>query len=173
MPIAVATRSEVLTVLVRSNIGIVGSNPTQGMDVYVLLFYVCVVLCVGSGLATDWSLVQGVLPTVYRIKNLKKRPRSNKKAVEPQRKKINMISHNIIINRHLEVMTELKECWDKWLILRYTRHEELSAVQPQLTAIIAMRNHYWAQQTYENNMIHIFVSFFRHISIPISVGLNA
>jgi hypothetical protein len=29
-----------------------GSNPTQGMDVCVLLFCVSVVLCVGSGLAT-------------------------------------------------------------------------------------------------------------------------
>jgi hypothetical protein len=28
------------------------------------LFYVCVVLCVGSSLATGWSLVQGVLPSV-------------------------------------------------------------------------------------------------------------
>jgi hypothetical protein len=35
-------------------------------------------LCVGSGLATNWSPVQGVLPIVYRIMKLKKRPRSNK-----------------------------------------------------------------------------------------------
>jgi hypothetical protein len=34
------------------------------------------ILCVGTGLATGWSPVQGVLPTVYRIKKLKKRPRS-------------------------------------------------------------------------------------------------
>jgi hypothetical protein len=32
--------------------GIVGSNPTQGMDLRVRLFFVCVVLCVGNGLAT-------------------------------------------------------------------------------------------------------------------------
>jgi hypothetical protein len=42
------------------------------------LFCVCVVLCVGRGLATGLSPVQGVLPTVYRIKKLKKRPRFNK-----------------------------------------------------------------------------------------------
>jgi hypothetical protein len=41
------------------------------------VYSVCVVLCVGSDLATGWSPVQGVLPTVYRIKKLKKRPRSN------------------------------------------------------------------------------------------------
>jgi hypothetical protein len=33
----------------RPNAGIVGSNPTQGMDVFERLF--CVVLCVGSGFA--------------------------------------------------------------------------------------------------------------------------
>jgi hypothetical protein len=31
---------------------VMGSNPTRGMDVCVCLFCVCVVLCVGSGLAT-------------------------------------------------------------------------------------------------------------------------
>jgi hypothetical protein len=75
----VAARFEAL-----SNAGIVGSNHTQGMDVCVRLFCVCIVMSVGSGLATGWSPVQGVLPTVYRIKKLKKRPRSNKRTVEPQ-----------------------------------------------------------------------------------------
>jgi hypothetical protein len=32
----------------------------------------CVVLDIGRGLATGWSPVQGVLPTVYRIKKLKR-----------------------------------------------------------------------------------------------------
>jgi hypothetical protein len=40
------------------------------------LFCVCVILCVGSGLVTGWSLFQGVLPPVYRITKLKKQPRS-------------------------------------------------------------------------------------------------
>jgi hypothetical protein len=31
---------------------IVGSNPTRDIDVCVRLFYVCVIQCVGSGLAT-------------------------------------------------------------------------------------------------------------------------
>jgi hypothetical protein len=39
---------------------------------------VCVVLCVGTGLATGWSPAQEVLPTVYGIKKLKKWPRSEK-----------------------------------------------------------------------------------------------
>jgi hypothetical protein len=52
------------------------------MDVCLRLFCVCVVLCVGRGLATGWSPFEGVLPTVYRIKKLKKRPRSNRRAVE-------------------------------------------------------------------------------------------
>jgi hypothetical protein len=56
---------------VGSNTGNMGSNPTPGMDVCVRLFCVCVVLCVGSGLATGWSPVQGVPPTVYRLRNWK------------------------------------------------------------------------------------------------------
>jgi hypothetical protein len=38
---------------------------------YVRLFCVCVVLCVGSGLATSWSPIQGALPTVCRLRNWK------------------------------------------------------------------------------------------------------
>jgi hypothetical protein len=53
-----------LSSLARSNAGIVGSNPTQGMDVCVCVYSVCVVLCVGSGLAMGWSVVQRVLLTV-------------------------------------------------------------------------------------------------------------
>jgi hypothetical protein len=77
-PITVAARSKAWTVFARSNAGIMGSNLTQSMDVCIRLFSLCVVLCVGSGLTAGWSPVQGVLPTVYRIKKLEKRPRSNK-----------------------------------------------------------------------------------------------
>jgi hypothetical protein len=42
----------------------VSSNLTQGMDVNVRLFCVCVVLRIGSGLMKGSSLVQGVLPAV-------------------------------------------------------------------------------------------------------------
>jgi hypothetical protein len=48
----VTARSRALIVFARSNTGIVDSNPAQGMDVGVRLFCVCVVVCVGSGLAT-------------------------------------------------------------------------------------------------------------------------
>jgi hypothetical protein len=51
----VAAQSKGMNRVRRSNAGIVGSNPTQNMDVYVLLFCVCVVLCVGRCLATIWS----------------------------------------------------------------------------------------------------------------------
>jgi hypothetical protein len=59
LPIAVAVRSNAWTVFARSNIGIVVSNPTQGMDDSVRF-----ILCAGSGLATGWFPVEGVLPTV-------------------------------------------------------------------------------------------------------------
>jgi hypothetical protein len=38
-------------VFVRSSTRIVGSNATRGIDICMFLFGVCVVLCVGSGLA--------------------------------------------------------------------------------------------------------------------------
>jgi hypothetical protein len=50
-------------------------------------FILCVVLCVGRGLTTGWSSVQGVLLNMYRIQKLKRRPRPNK----------GLSSHNIII----------------------------------------------------------------------------
>jgi hypothetical protein len=74
-PITVAAPSMAWTVFASLYTEIVGSNPTQGMDIYVRLFGVCVVVCVGSGLAAGWSPVPWVLPTVYKIKKLQKRPR--------------------------------------------------------------------------------------------------
>jgi hypothetical protein len=41
-----------ITAAARSKVGIVGSNPTQGIDAVVRLFCVCVVMCLSSGLAT-------------------------------------------------------------------------------------------------------------------------
>jgi hypothetical protein len=76
LPITVAARSEAWTVFARSNTGVVGSSLTWGMDACVRLFCVCVILGVGSGLTTSWSPVQEVLPTVYRLRNWKKEPRS-------------------------------------------------------------------------------------------------
>jgi hypothetical protein len=57
-----------------------------------------VVLSVGSGLATGWSADQGVLPIVYRIKKLKRQPRSNKRAVEPETDKVSYI-YMALLNR--------------------------------------------------------------------------
>jgi hypothetical protein len=71
LPITVVARSKAWTVLARLNTGIVGSNPTRGMDVCVRLFCVCVLLCIRGLLATGWSSVQGALPTVCALRNCK------------------------------------------------------------------------------------------------------
>jgi hypothetical protein len=61
-----ATQSEAWNVFGLWNAAIVGSNPTQNMDVYIVFVHsIFVILCVGRDLATGWSSVQGVLPTVY------------------------------------------------------------------------------------------------------------
>jgi hypothetical protein len=60
----VTARSKSWTIFARSNTGIVGSNPTRGMDVCVYSVFV-----LGSGLATGWSPVQRVLPTALWLRN--------------------------------------------------------------------------------------------------------
>jgi hypothetical protein len=67
----VAARSKEQNVFARSNAGIMCSNPTRGMGICVCLFCICTALCVGSGLATDRSPVQGVLPAVCKIHNFR------------------------------------------------------------------------------------------------------
>jgi hypothetical protein len=76
--ITAAARSKTWTVFGRSNTGVVGSNPARGISACIYLFCICGILYVGIDLATDWSPIPGVLPTVYRIKELKKRRRPNK-----------------------------------------------------------------------------------------------
>jgi hypothetical protein len=49
----------------------------------VRLFCVCVVLCVGCGLAMGWSPVQGVLTTTYRITKTEKAAKAKQGAVKP------------------------------------------------------------------------------------------
>jgi hypothetical protein len=68
----VAVRCNAWTAFARPDVGIVGSNPTQVIDVCIMcvLFCVCVVLCVGKGLATGWSPVQRVLQTMYSLTEL-------------------------------------------------------------------------------------------------------
>jgi hypothetical protein len=62
-----------LNLLARSSTEFMGSNPTGGVDVCVYLFWVGVVLCVGSGHVTGSKYAQGNFPTVYRIKKKSKR----------------------------------------------------------------------------------------------------
>jgi hypothetical protein len=59
LPIAVATPSAAWNVFARSNTGIVGSNPTRGMDVRVYCVFV-----LSSSLPTGWSPIQKFLPTL-------------------------------------------------------------------------------------------------------------
>jgi hypothetical protein len=76
--ITVAARSKAWTVFARSNTGIVGSNPTRGMDVCVCLFCLFCPVCAGSSLAMRWSPSKESYWLCKKIKKLKKRSRSNK-----------------------------------------------------------------------------------------------
>jgi hypothetical protein len=65
-PITLAELSKTWTVFDHLNAGIVGWNPTRGINVYmyVYVYSMFVLSYVGRGLAMSWSLLQGVLPTV-------------------------------------------------------------------------------------------------------------
>jgi hypothetical protein len=52
---AVSSQYKAWPVSASPNAGVVASNPTRGMGVFVRSFCVCVVLRVGSGLAMGWS----------------------------------------------------------------------------------------------------------------------
>jgi hypothetical protein len=64
-PFTVAARSKAWNVFALSKAGIAGSDPTQGIDVCLCLFCVCI----GSGPETGWSPVRGVLPNVLGLRN--------------------------------------------------------------------------------------------------------
>jgi hypothetical protein len=66
MPVTVAEWCKAWTVFARSDAGTMRSNPTRGMDVCVCVYSVFVL---GIGLAMGWSLVQGILPNVLRLRN--------------------------------------------------------------------------------------------------------
>jgi hypothetical protein len=59
------------------------SNPTSGMDVCVRLFFVCAVLCAGSGLVTGQSAVQGALLIAKQDQETEKAAKAQQTAVEP------------------------------------------------------------------------------------------
>jgi hypothetical protein len=64
-PATAAALSKAWTVFGRSDSEIVGFSPTQGIDVWCAYeFILC--LCCRSGLATRWSIVQGVLQCVKK-----------------------------------------------------------------------------------------------------------
>jgi hypothetical protein len=68
-----------MNVVARSTTGIVGSNPTRGMDVCVGLFCVCAVLCAGSGLIS-----RPRSPTNYvKDEESEKTAKVQQRAVEP------------------------------------------------------------------------------------------
>jgi hypothetical protein len=61
--ITVTALSKAWNAFARPNAGIVGSKPIQ-CKMSLCVYFVFVLSCAGSGLATEWSTVQRVLPTV-------------------------------------------------------------------------------------------------------------
>jgi hypothetical protein len=76
--ITVAAQAKAWTIFARSNTGIMGSNPTQDMDVCVRLFCLHAVVCVQTAALQMADPPSGFLTTMYKIMKLKERPRPNK-----------------------------------------------------------------------------------------------
>jgi hypothetical protein len=84
LQITVSARSKAWTLLAHWNAGIVCSNPTQSMNVCVC-FSVFLLFCVGSVLATAWSLVRRVILTVKKYYyETEAEARAQQKTEEPQ-----------------------------------------------------------------------------------------
>jgi hypothetical protein len=109
MPATVAERSGACTVFARSESGIVGSNPTQCMDVSCVceFFCVCVVLCLDRGLTTSWSPVQGVLPSV-NDQETEKSALCSKKWEQRERKKLFNPSFVLLVYAQLDLSQNLQ-----------------------------------------------------------------
>jgi hypothetical protein len=75
-PITVAARSKAWTVFARLNPVIMGSKPTQDMDICVCVYTVFVFFVLAEALQRADPPVQSVLPVTCRINILKKRPRA-------------------------------------------------------------------------------------------------
>jgi hypothetical protein len=123
-PVTVAERSEACIVFARSEAGIVGSNPTQGMDVWWVcaFFCVCVVLCLGRGLATSWSPFQGVLPSVNDQETEKSALCSKKwehaLKWEAKRKKKNF--HQTRVHSEFYIVTAEIACGNSLFLLKFS-----------------------------------------------------
>jgi hypothetical protein len=87
LPGTVAERSNACTVFCRSEAGIVGSNPTEGMNVWCVDVFILFLCCpVFRQKPCDELITRPRSPTVCKIiMNLKKRP-GPKGAVEPVKK---------------------------------------------------------------------------------------
>jgi hypothetical protein len=99
-PITLVARSKAWTVFAGSNSGIVGSDPTQAW-MSVCVYSVFVLVCVGSGLAMGWSPIQGVLPTVFGLRNWSETKRLTDVLCskwEQQEKRVTIVRPSNILN---------------------------------------------------------------------------
>jgi hypothetical protein len=109
-PVTVAERSKACTVFARSEAGIVGSNPTQGMDVW-YVFILCLGCPVFSQRPCDEPITRARSSTVCKmIMKLKNQRAGPKGAVEPVKK---MIMNDAIIRRfslYRQTLIQAKTC---------------------------------------------------------------
>jgi hypothetical protein len=111
----VTERSKTWTVFARLEAGILGSNPTQGIDVWCVYVFILCLCCpvLGRGLATSCPLAQGVLPSVKMTMKLKKGPGPTG-AVEPVKKKAENLFASWVIT---DFPRRIMYCWVRQLLI--------------------------------------------------------
>jgi hypothetical protein len=98
--------SKAWTVFVCPNSGVVGSEPTRGIDILVCVSLSSCFLCAGSCLGMTWCHVQRTLPELYRIKKFKMSPRPNKGALNPSITIINKETNSVVWVSERTIPTE-------------------------------------------------------------------
>jgi hypothetical protein len=113
----------------------------------VRLFCACVVPCVGSGLATGWFLVQGVLPSVKNDYETEKEARTLNGLEEPLKKKA--LRRNITHIKTLNLFMQFSyQCEDWNRIQQLYRSTFTSRWQPWQPCMLSelrsnLRNIFW------------------------------
>jgi hypothetical protein len=120
-----------------------------------LLFCVCVVLCVDSGLATGWSLVQGVLPSV-------------KKAYETQEEaRVQQRAEETLMNEWMNEWNYVNKAGEQRKII----NDEMTRTEIRVFKS-SFRNHYWIYSDFALIKVN-FAWYVLHILCEINTQLGS
>jgi hypothetical protein len=137
------------------------------LSVYMCLFCVCVVLCLGRGLATSWSLFQGDLPTVnisgdWKAVKAHKGCRANQKSLLPEINSNSKTVHIIVMCSTVNLVVLFVSLL-KWIYIAYVR-QKCSLKNLRLFLQGAYRN-MWNSIIYLHKHTYICIYIYAHLYV--------